>query len=264
MQTVWLASYPKSGNTWVRFLLYALMFGPPEKSIDVSKRIPDVHRPLPFDRPASGPMYAKTHFELTDRHPALATTARAVHVVRHPKDVLLSALHYKRLSGKDEKKLPAEAFAREFLARAGDPAWANQGFGTWATHTTSWADNARFPVLSVRYEDLKADTPAALARIARFLEIEPDADAVARAVDASSFDALRALEVREKAIRTKNPNKERLFVGDQSAARKGVYFINAGKTGQSLDSLAPGLDDAFAQTFAVAHGDLLERFGYSA
>ncbi|MEQ8770328.1 MAG: sulfotransferase domain-containing protein [Phycisphaerales bacterium] len=264
MQIVWLASYPKSGNTWVRFLLYALLHGPPAKSIDVSKRIPDVHRPIPFTAPPSGPLYAKTHAALTDRHPHIDKTARAVYIVRHPKDVLLSGLNYRRLAGSDEKALPAAQYVRTFLAASGDPAWASEGYGSWDAHVRSWTETDRFPVHVVRYEDLKAGAPAQLRAIADFLGIDADDAAIERAAKASSFDALRALEVREKANASPARPEDRLFVGDKNIARKGVYFINSGKTGQSLDSIAPGLDDAFDKSFAAKHADLLERFGYNA
>ncbi|GJM18567.1 MAG: sulfotransferase [Phycisphaeraceae bacterium] len=263
MGIVWIASYPKSGNTWARFLLYALMFGPPERSIDVPKRIPDLHRPLPFDPPASGPLYAKTHFALTDRHPKLAQTERAVHIVRNPRDVLLSGLNYRRLAGADEQAMPAAAYAKTFIARGGDPQWLEQGFGTWADHARSWASTDRFPVHTVRYEDLKTDTPRELKAIAEFLSIETDGDRIAKAAKAASFDAMRALEVREKAAPSATAKTDRLFVGDRAATKKGVYFINAGKTGQTLDPVAPGLDALFDTTFGARDRDMLDRFGYA-
>lgn len=264
MQIVWLASYPKSGNTWVRFLLYSLLHGPPAKSIDVSKRIPDVHRPIPFSAPPSGPLYAKTHAALTERHPHLDKSVRAVYIVRHPKDVLLSGLNYHRLAGTDEKALPSAQYARTFLNSFGDPMWARQGYGSWDQHVRSWTETDRFPVHTVRYEDLKTDAPARLRAIAEFLGIDADDATIERAAKASSFDALRALEVREKAAAPAARSDDRLFIGDRSVARKGVFFINAGKTGQSLDQIAPGLDDAFAKSFGTRHADLLERFGYDA
>ncbi len=125
MGITWLASYPKSGNTWVRFILSNAIFGPADKSIDVNRRIPDLHRRLPDDRLAragdgsddGAPLLAKTHFELSDAHPELSRTDRALHIVRNPRDVLLSALNYRRLNGVTEAQLSdraSDTFAAAF------------------------------------------------------------------------------------------------------------------------------------------------------
>ena len=257
MGIVWLASYPKSGNTWVRFLLYTLLYGPPQRSIDVARRIPDVHRPIPFEAPASGPLLAKTHFALTPRHPKLDQTERAVLVLRHPRDILLSGLNYRRLGGMDAAQMPDRAYAEAFIAAAGDPGWVHAGFGSWPQHARSWRA-AAFPVLTVRYEDLKADTPAALRAIAGFCAIDADDAALARAAKTASFDNLRAMEVREKAG-ANTPAEQRLFVGDCSTARAGVFFMNAGRTGQSLEPIGKGLDAAFDAAF----GPALAELGYA-
>lgn len=262
---LWLASYPKSGNTWLRFLLRAAVLGPPTDSIQVSQSIPDLHRPLPTDDSAAsfGPVRPiKTHFALTPEHPMLDRTARAVYVLRNPRDVLLSGLNYARLSGGGKPSRGDDlAYARAFIARGGDPAFEAQGFGTWASHARSWRA-AGFPVHTIRYEDLQADAGGALRGVLGFISEDLSAgvsdDAVARAVKASSFDNLRALEVREKHDKGKQSLTRRLFVGDQAAVRQGAFFMNSGKSGQRLDTIAPGLDAAFDAAFA----DSLREFGY--
>lgn len=257
---VWLASYPKCGNTWVRFMLYAALNGPPETSIEVTRKIPDLHRPLPFDPPDGPFLPVKSHLMLTDRHPKLAETARAIHVIRDPRDVALSALNYRRLSTGDTKSIDAAAYLRSFIRAGGDPAWMRQGFGTWASHAESWRNTDRFPVLPVRYEDLKADPRAALVSMLSFLQVDADDARIDAAVKAASFESMRAMEIREKQKKTKDPGTTRLFIGDPNATRQGIYFINKGASGQSLDGVAQGLDDEFDRAFAQQAG----RFGYGA
>ena len=254
MGLVWLASYPKSGNTWVRFLLYSVIFGPPTESLDIARKIPDIHRPLPFDPPAGERLIAKTHFAWSPKHPKAKLTERAVLITRDPRDVLFSALNYRRLSGMTPQQISDEQYARKFISLGGDPGFAQLGYGTWQSHIESWQQQTDFPVHTVRYEDLKSDTPAALRAILGFLSIEADDDAVEAAVRASAFDSMRALEIREKNAKSKS-----LFVGTEQARQAGTYFMNTGKTGQSLSDIDPDLQTAFENSFA----DPMKAHGYS-
>jgi Sulfotransferase domain len=258
MSTVWLASYPKSGNTWVRFMLYSAIYGAPKRSEDVPLKIPDIHRPMPFEKPESGSIYVKSHFELTDKHPQLADTTKAIHIIRNPRDVMLSAIHYRILTDEKPKDFPKEQFVKSYLKSGGDRHWQKIGFGTWASHARSWRNTDRFPVLNLRYEDLKADPHIQLARMLEFLGIACSESKINEAVIASSFDSMRALEIREKKSSKPNDLSKHLFVGTQDATRKGIFFMNKGKSNQSLDALMPGLDARFNERFK----DELLEFGY--
>ncbi len=259
MDTIWIASYPKSGNTWVRFMLYSALFGPPKRSADVAAKIPDIHRPMPLDLPESGPIYAKTHFELNKKHPQLASTAKAIHIIRNPRDVLLSAINYHQLTAESPQSFNQEQFAEAFIKARGDFHWREIGFGTWASHARSWRNTDQFPVLNLRYEELKADPRTQLVRMVEFLGIACDDQHIDQAIAASSFDAMRALEIREKKTGKANDLSKFLFVGTKDATRKGMYFMNKGQANQSLDTLAPGLDARFDKAFE----DELAEFGYA-
>lgn len=247
MGIVWLASYPKSGNTWVRFLLYSVIHGPPAKSLDIARKIPDIHRPLPFDPPAGERLIAKTHAACSPQHPRIAQTERAVLITRDPRDVLFSALNYRRLSGMTKEQMSDEQYARKFIEAGGDPGFRAMGFGTWRSHAESWRSQTGFPVHAVRYEDLKADPASRLREILAFLSIDAGDDAIDAAVRASSFDSMRALEIREKNAKSKT-----LFVGTEQARQGGTYFMNTGKSGQPLSDIAPDLEEAFNAAFTDA------------
>ncbi|MEX0877114.1 MAG: sulfotransferase domain-containing protein [Phycisphaerales bacterium] len=253
----WLASYPKSGNTWVRFLLYSVMHGPPAKSVDIARKIPDIHRPLPFDPPETGPMLAKTHFACSPKHPKIDQSERAVLITRDPRDVLFSALNYRRLSGLTAQQMSDEQYARKFIAAGGDPVFLSLGYGTWRSHIESWQSQTDFPVHTVRYEDLKADPSANLSNILAFLGIEADDGAIDGAVRASSFESMRAMEIREKHQGAKGGKAQTLFVGTEGARQSGTYFMNTGGSGQTLTSISPALERAFNDVFSgpmEAHG----------
>lgn len=260
MGLIWLASYPKSGNTWLRFMLYAYLFAPPQESIAVAQRIPDLHRPVPAQLPPADPEIVKTHYLLTDEHPRQSETIGAIHIIRNPRDVALSALNYQKLAGQSDNPISENDYLTSFIQSRGDPDWLRLGFGTWADHARSWTGTDKFPVLSLRYEQLKADPHAGLRAMIDFLNIEFDQARFQAAISVSSFDAMRALEIREKqkGKAQNNPLDKRLFIGTPRATRKGVYFVNKGASGQSLASVSPKLEDAFTQAFA----DDMHAFGY--
>lgn len=227
----WLASYPRSGSTWVRFLLTAYRHGAIGRSTDVAREVPDIHGPdavradiaARLDR--GTPLIVKTHVPWTAHHPFAAWTARAVLLVRHPRDVLLSSLAFHRTLGRPTPPDDAEA-ARAFIAESGDPAWRAAGFGTWSRHAQSWLDVCAHPVHVLRYEDLRADPAHALD-------------------DSGGNDHADQHDLG-------------VFVGPPHGVRTGALFMDRGRLGTSLDALSPGLDQALRERF---RGEL-DRLGY--
>lgn len=255
MSITWLASFPKSGNTWLRFMLYAYLFGDIKTSGDINRRIPAIHRDPRVAPEGDETLFVKTHFPLVDRHPQLALSGGAVYVMRHPKDILLSGLNYHRMTGALPDTQTDEQYARIYIQRGADPIWIGQGFGTWEQHVASWTTTDRFGVHVTTYEKMKADTEGELSAILRFAGVEPEAERVAGAVKAAHFDQLRALEIREKT----SGEKDKLFPGAVKRSKAPRFFMNKGKTGQSLDSIAPGLDELFNARF----GEAMKRSGYA-
>lgn len=253
MKVVWIASYPKSGNTWVRFLLHHYLWGEPRSSLELNRRIPDLHRPSGKIDTTGERLFVKTHFALTDALPYLAMTDRAVVIKRHPKDVLLSGMNYARLEGAGAPD--GAAYARAFIEHGGDPAWDRMGFGTWAGHLESWTETDRFPVLVTSYEALKADTARELHAMLEFVGETVDRSRLDRAVELSAFDRMRDIERKEKAR-----GGESLFRGGRGSLARDAMFMNKGQTGQSLAPVGAGLDEAFDAAF----GPALARHGYGA
>jgi hypothetical protein len=256
MGIVWLASYPKSGNTWLRFLLHAVLFGPVESTAQIAQRFPDIHI-TPQLPEAPGRLYVKTHFKWSDAHPCADRTERAVLIVRHVRDAFLSALNFRQLHDEKETiaRLTPEQYAMEFIQSAGDRVWDMLGYGTWPGHARSWLDQTRFPVHLVRFEDLRRDTPAHLRPVLDFLGIHADDQTIARAVQLASFDSMRALEEREKSA---SPERNPVFAGDQRLLKRGYRFMHKGAVGQSLAHIRPDLDALFDKRFA----NTLARLGY--
>lgn len=260
MGVIWIASYPKSGNTWVRFLLANAVLGGVGGSEDIERVIPDLERvaqadPLLRSLPR---IMAKTHTTF-DRQRCRELTERSVYIVRHPKDVALSNLNYRNLLSRRGTEQSEREYLRGFIADGGDATWAHFGFGTLAEHVESWLDRHPHPLLLVKYEQMRADPAAALRGIAAFIGIPLDDGVVERAVAASSFDRMRALEVRERREGNARTVFADVAIGGAGNA-KPRYFMNRGATHGSLAHIDPGLDAEFDRRF----GGLMARLGYTA
>ncbi len=249
----WIASYPKSGNTWVRFLIHNVLHEPTDDLAVIEQTMPYVLRVGDGYRTEAGrDDLLKTHLSWSADHPLGGHSARAIYIVRDPRDVLLSNLNYRahrRGGGEADARAIAmseEEYAHAFIAHGGEPAWAHDAVGTWAANTRSWTGDTGFPVLIVRYEDLEKNTRRQLTRILAFLGVSPGRGAIKRAVRTSGFGVLREAEIRRREAQGWDVES---------------LFFNAGRSGRSLDELvAPGLDAAFDKAF----GEDLARFGYAA
>lgn len=269
MTLAFLASYPRSGNTWARVMLYHALYAdtPQPTTRQIAHRLPDLHvageaeaglNAHPGER-----VILKTHLPWSPQHPHARDADAAILLVRNPRDVLLSCLSFHRVletkvrdrrTGREAPMRPTD-YARHFIALGGDPVWMQQGFSAWADNSRSWL-RTPFPSILVRYEDM-ADNPAReLARMLELLGQTRDQPAIDRAVAASTFERMRALEVREKAGA---PAKNTFFGGTGKTLRKGVYFMDKARRGSRLDQIEPGLDSAFDQRFA----DAMREFGYA-
>lgn len=217
----WLASYPKSGNTWLRLFLSAYRNGGSvninevygASLDDIGVYFHQVVSPVPLDklseeaqmmlRPAAllhlcalqqltQPLVVKTHFAncAVADIPAIPAvlTHGAVYIMRDPRDVALS---FARHRDKPVDEI-IEAMGRsDHLMRKGGLFHAPF---TWSQHVSSWTGRAKFPVLALRFEDLLADPLAQFRRMLEFMHFEIDEDLLTRSIDATHFEALRAQE----------------------------------------------------------------------
>jgi hypothetical protein len=252
---VWIASYPKSGNTWARFLLSNMLFDKVRGSADIEAMVPDVHRGREVNTRyhIGGTIFLKTHWALADEMPELARTAAAVYIVRHPLDVLRSHIDYAGVAGDADKRA---AFVDAYIAAGGAPAWLRRRFGSWLENVAAWTGaRGRFPLLVLRYEDLKADPAAGVRAVAAFFKCDLSEADVARIVDASSFERMRALEEAELAAGTEG------FFGNErgNASDPDFRFMRAGTVGGWRELLTDAQLAAARERFGAA----AETLGYS-
>ncbi len=239
---IWLASYPKSGNTWLRAMLTALCLSPGEdlvldklvgranlfdrQSIDdfaaVNSSELSVREVTPilsryFSSVAARlepPAFFKTHAACLDPGGGRAsfpadTIAGAVYLVRDPRDVAVSYAHH---DGLDldvviARMADSEAKFEYWPDRCSEN--VPQVMSTWSEHLRSWITNPDFPVLGLRYEDMLDDPLDALKRVAQFCGLDCRQEALERAVRLTDFSRLRQLEQESRF--TSKPKQDRAF-----------------------------------------------------
>lgn len=227
---VWLASYPKSGNTWLRAMLTHLLHNPGKDfsvnalaggieggdrhalddacaissaEMTAAELLPYralLHRQMAAETAA--PFFVKTHDQYacaangTALFPADASRA-AVYIVRNPLDVALSFAHH------------SQHAIDETIARMADPGamlnvWPDRisdllpvHLGHWSDHVARWTTQTAIPLCLLRYEDMLADPAAALARVAKIAGLDATHAAIAAAAESSSIAALQAREAIE-------------------------------------------------------------------
>ncbi len=236
---VWLASYPKSGNTWIRAFLHNYLEDGKQPApineldrhfADESKPcwyLPHANRPLAelslaelcALRPLAqrdiagsrtGTVLVKTHgfMGAYEGHPLhdMTVTAGAVYVVRHPLDVVLSVADHFGLT-LDEA---VDFMNDEATGSPTDEANVASVLTSWSNHVASWTGPGSLGVLVVRYEDLLEKPVKVFSRIVDFLGLERDPGRVRQAVAHSAFRELRRQEDSIGFIE-RSPNSRRFF-----------------------------------------------------
>jgi hypothetical protein len=234
-----LVSYPKSGNTWVRFLLANLLHPKARVGFD------NINLLLPapgvsskrFLRNLPRPRILKSH------EPFDVRFRKVIYLVRDPRDVAVSEYHFDLKKRYIDPTLSLEDFVKRFIA--GQTA----GYGSWWEHAAGWiaARHGNPNFLLVRYEDLLTDSVAETARIAEFLNIDADQERLNAAVERSSADRMRKLEKQQADHWTGTRN-----------TRQDIPFVRAATSGGWKETLSL----QSAEEIEVAWGSLLNFLGY--
>jgi hypothetical protein len=207
---VFIVSYPKSGNTWTRFLVGNLIYeDEPITFANVENRLPSLY--VHSDRKLRKlPRILKSHDCFDPRYRTV------IYIVRDPRDVLVSAYHYGVKLGVVPENWGIEKFIPSLVDGSFDSGMlVNPRFGSWYENVASWLamkDNRKF--LLLRYEDMLEDPERELVKVADFLGLATTPERLARAVKLSSADHMRGLEKQQAAewALTKNTRSDMTFV----------------------------------------------------
>jgi estrone sulfotransferase len=179
---IFVASYPRSGNTWIRFLLADLATGEPADFESVDRLIPGVG----FHEGAPG--LANAHRLIKTHEPYRSEYRRAVYFIRDPRDVLVSWYRVTRTDPDDLGEI--DTFVHDFMTDRASP------YGSWSEHIRGWrqAKQRGAQILFWRFEDMRSDPSGALREIARFVEIPADEGQIEAALARNSPQRMRELE----------------------------------------------------------------------
>ena len=273
---IWIASYPKSGNTWIRVFLHNLLrelsgdtqgvqdinhlyqhslrenwvtffehtigAGAAEATeVEIARARPEVHRWLANEK--KGPFFVKTHLRFCHDHQYptinLEATLAAIHVVRNPLDVAISFAHH--------SAQPIEAAIQQMATP--DLRWrphvqrVYEILGSWSQNVASWLSLTSRPVYLMRYEDMLANPEQSFAALVRFLRLTPTEEQLKRAVAKSSFAELRDQEAARGFIERPDSSQQ---------------FFRAGRAGQWHGVLSGGQIEEISRT----HAPMMQRCGY--
>lgn len=272
---VWLASYPKSGNTWVRSTLSAYRMADPSR-FTFANLVPAaniVNRqwlsnslglPTTYLRAeeafAELPALLEEHSKSLDEVQFIKThlsyrpgpndasifagtyTRRAVVIVRNPLAIAPSLAHHMRLDLDDAIATMADPRYR----LAGDSVRVTtqipQQLGDWNSHTLGWLEQTDVPVSLVRYEDLQESPEDTVARVLLECGVPVVRERVAAAVAATRFSALRAQE-------------------EQHGFRESMLHLPFFRRGES-DSWREELSPDQINRVLESHGDVMHQLGY--
>jgi len=271
---LWIASYPKSGNTWVRAFIenylqnahkpvdintihrtsiaeasshrYKAHIGKDKETTDLSIEElcairPYVHADIA--REAHGTTFVKTHnflgeFRGYPLHNS-SVTSGTIYIVRNPLDVTISMARYFGYSI-DET---IDYMAEEMTGTPNEKENVPQIITSWSLHVESWTQNPETQRLVVRYEDMLDNPIKVFRKVESFLGLRKDPKRLKKAINFSSFNQL------------KNQEKSHGFVEKHENASA---FFRQGRKNQWREKLTPEQ----VQKIINLHGVQMERFKY--
>lgn len=274
---IWIASYPKSGNTWVRSLLSQYYFSKDESfDFSVLKNIPNFNvgdfitkkeiLKEPMDIPKlwlkiqkylslkyKKNLFFKTHHANLSMNDFNFTSkdycAGCVYIVRDPRNVITSLKNFENKSYKEI----LDAMTDERTHLKGTDYFKNKfGFdafeiiGSWSINYTSWVHNKLgIPVCTIRYEDLLDNTLEEFEKIFNFIKNINNTKNV-------FFNRERAIKILEETSFEKLRKKEKNEGFNENSTRPknvNTQFFNMGKENDWKKILPDEIKKKIEETF---------------
>jgi len=258
---IWLASYPKSGNTWLRALLSSYLYSDGKFNFDLLNKIDSFpserffkNYPDKFENPEDTTEYwlkeqekmnqsnnitfLKTHNALCkingNRFTNSENTLGAIYIIRDPRNVITSLAHHYQISKEDALDFMMDE-KRGIVSKVDNRYIGFQPLFSWILNQKSWVENINFPVLTIKYEDLQSEPLSTFKKVLNFInkltnsKNPIDIEKAKKSIKNCDFENLKKLE------------QERGFA--EAITRKGsnekLSFFNLGKNNNYKKLLDP-------------------------
>ena len=271
---IWIASYPKSGNTWIRSLLSTYLYtNDGNFNFNLLKKIlkfpskvylkyftedfSDIKKVSEYWIAAqerinlfneNKSIFLKTHSALCTLENNSFTnkqnTQAVIYIVRDPRNVITSISNHYSLSIEesydfmiDNKKiLTAERWGGEDFG-------ISEVLGSWSQHYKSWQNIKFAPILNIKYENLIDDTKNSLITIINFLQkftnVKIDEKKILETIKSCNFENLRKMEIKQGFVEAAYSEK----------LEKKVNFFHLGKENNWEKLLSPEVEKKIRKTF---------------
>lgn len=255
---IWIASYPKSGNTWVRLFLKSYFNLNDNNIISQSFPIMDHLKEFKIDFMNFGEIvkgwelmqnfinlnqktnYLKTHnamctinnYKFTNKD----NTLGAIYLVRDPRDVIVSYAHHLGLSHEEVLNNMLNSYNGERNEYEGKK-YKKSIMGKWSDHYNSWKSFKEREILIVRYEDLVKNSEKEFFRILNYLN----------KIDNIKIEKKRLLESIGQTSFKKLSNNEKKF-GFKEASKHGIFF-RKGVVGDWKKNLSKSISQTIEKEF---------------
>lgn len=274
---IWLASYPKSGNTWMRMFLKSYFMKPDEK-FTLEGSILDSFKPQGFpDQKLLDHLkvdyykfeeivknwetmqdyinlnkitnFVKTHSAMCTvgsyKFTSLRNTKGGVYMVRDPRDVIVSLSDHMGLDYEQTYHHISSSHSFEYPL-SGDRRYEKSLMGTWSDHYKSWKNYKSCKILIIKYEDMVSNEINTFKKVINYLkeidDIEFDNDKFTKALKQTQFKELQELEKAEGF----------------SEKGKGELFFRKGKVGTWQDEVPSKIINKIEKLFK----NEMEELGY--
>jgi hypothetical protein len=208
---IYLSSYPKSGRSWVQFLVAnAIELAANEKKVINFKNISDW---VSIDYPKKPPVESVDVKRMVARHELYrGQNTRVIYLIRNPADVMVSYYNY-NIGRKNMNIDSVSHMIRD----------EEMGIKAWVRHVKSWENEVD---LLIKFEDLKTDSKNVLKKIIRFLGLEEQIsnDIIKKASEKSSFENMRKIENKWGLPERKGKSKKHRFMR-KGATKEGLYEL---------------------------------------